>query len=113
MTRQSSPSLSTLEYHLLLAIADGPLHGYAIREAVEAESYGSLTPRAGTLYRVIARLMGGGLVEEVGAPDPEEKHPGRDRRYYGLTPMGRDALADEATRLTEVAAMARTRLRAT
>ena len=44
--------MSLLEYHLLLALASGPLHGYAIAERVAAESSGALQPRAGSLYRV-------------------------------------------------------------
>lgn len=38
-------------------VADGPLYGYSVRDAVEEESEGALTPRAGSLYRVIARMM--------------------------------------------------------
>ena len=42
-------SMSNLEYHVLLALASGPLYGYAIRDAVIAESSETLTPRAGSL----------------------------------------------------------------
>lgn len=99
--------LSTLELHVLLALADAPAYGYAITDAVERESDGALTPRAGTLYRVLARLMSWGFVREEEAPSgAEESHPGRPRRWYGLTPEGRSALADEARRLAGVAALA-------
>ena len=104
------PTLSTLEYHALLALASGPLHGYAITDAVVAESSGTVTPRAGSLYRVLGRLMTSGLVVETkpaGAPEP---HPGHARRYYTLTAAGRRALAAEAQRLKRTAAVAEKRL---
>src|SRR3954470_22302218 len=41
--------MSALEYHVLLALASGPLHGYAVKDAVVAESSGALVPRAGSL----------------------------------------------------------------
>jgi DNA-binding PadR family transcriptional regulator len=110
MVSKPDIGLSTLEYHVLLAIAEGPMHGYAIRDAVEHESARTLSPRAGTLYRVIARMMTSGLVSEAQAPDDEGRHPGRARRYYELTPQGRIALVDEAIRLKDAAALALERL---
>ena len=104
-------ALSTLEYHVLLAMAGGPLYGYAIKEAVEAESRGAVTPRAGSLYRVIARLISRGFVREATPEGDVEPHPGRARRYYALTREGRAALADEAARLKGVAVLAERRLR--
>ena len=101
--------MSTLEYHVLLAMAHGPLYGYAIKQAVEAESAGTLTPRAGSLYRVIARLLTRGLVREA-APRSSTSHPGLARRYYALTSEGRRSLAAEAHRLKGAAALAEKRL---
>ena len=101
--------MTTIEYHVLLALANGALHGYAIKDAVAAESSGTLTPRAGSLYRVIARLMSTRLVRET-EPDEVEPHPGLARRYYALTPAGRRALAAEAQRLRHTAAVAEKRL---
>lgn len=103
--------LSRLEYHVLLAMAEGPRYGYAIRDAVEEESARTLTPRAGTLYRVIARLITSGLVAEIAPPAGAEPHPGRPRRYYALTERGRARLSDEAQRMREAAALAQRRLR--
>ena len=111
MTDASAQALSTLDYHVLTAIAEGPRYGYDIRNAVEDESDGALRPRAGSLYRVLARLMTSGVVEEVSAPDDADPHPGRARKYYGLTEGGRVALAAEARRLREAAALAEERLR--
>ncbi|MEZ4425226.1 MAG: PadR family transcriptional regulator [Gemmatimonadota bacterium] len=104
--------MSRFEYHVLLALAEGPLHGYAVTSAVETESDGAVRPRAGSLYRVLARLMGWGWVEEAEPVHPDEPHPGRTRRYYALTAHGRAALAAESRRLRRAAALAERRLRA-
>jgi len=110
MSDQSASSLSNLEYHVLLSMADGALYGYAIKSAVESESAGTLTPRAGSLYRVIARLMARGLVVEVEPTEVSEPHPGRARKYYDLTLEGRTGLSEEAHRLRGAAALAEERL---
>ena len=102
--------LSSLEYHVLLAMAGRALYGYAIKETVTAESGGLLQPRAGSLYRVLARLMVRGLVEETVPDAPVEPHPGHERRYYALTAAGRDALSTEARRQRDAAALAARRL---
>jgi DNA-binding PadR family transcriptional regulator len=94
---------------VLLALASGALHGYAIAERVAAESGGTLQPRAGSLYRVIARLVGLGLVAES-ETEPDVAHPGLARRYYTLTAHGRRALADDTRRLKRTAAVAEKRL---
>jgi DNA-binding PadR family transcriptional regulator len=103
--------MNSLDYHVLLALAGGPLHGYAVKQRIEVESDGSLTPQAGSLYRVIARLMTSGLVVETDPAGPASPHPGLTRRYYTLTAAGRRALAAEARRLKGAAALAEKRLR--
>jgi len=108
MTAHNQASMSLLEYHVLLALANGPLYGYALKDAIAAESVGTLTPRAGSLYRVVARLMTSGLITEADAVS--SPHPGLARRYYGLTAEGRRALAAEARRLKGAAALAEERL---
>lgn len=114
MTRRTNPGTdegpSRMEYHVLLAMASGPVYGYALKQAVEEESQGALAPRAGSLYRILARLMERALVEEVEAPADVPPHPGRPRQYYGLTGEGKGVLADETRRLQGVAALARERL---
>lgn len=103
MAYDAEGGLSRLEFHVLLALAGGALYGYAITDAVDEASEGTLTPRAGTLYRVIARLMAWGLVGEVDPPDADEQHPGRPRRWYALTPEGRGFLTEEARRMGALA----------
>jgi DNA-binding PadR family transcriptional regulator len=101
--------MSLLEFHVLLALADGALHGWAVAERVTADSGGTQRPRAGSLYRVIARLMAAGWVAESrgGGDTP---HPGLPRRYYTLTAAGRKALGEESMRLRQAAAVALKRL---
>ena len=109
MSAGGAGGLSLLEYHVLLALASAPLHGYAIKDVVAAESGGTQTPRAGSLYRVLARLMTVGYVTET-EPVNTSPHPGLARKYSALTPTGRAALAAEARRLKQSAAIAEKRL---
>lgn len=102
--------MNPLEVHLLLALAQGPLHGYAIKDAIASESGGTLAPRAGTLYRLLARLMGLGFVTETRPAGEPAPHPGLARRYYELSGAGRRVLAAEAQRLRHAAGMAEKRL---
>jgi PadR family transcriptional regulator, regulatory protein PadR len=102
--------MNSLDFHLLLALATGPLHGYAIKDAIAAESSQTIEPRAGSLYRVIARLITAGLVKEVKPPGDAPPHPGLARRYYALTTSGRRALAAEAQRRKHSAVVAERRL---
>ena len=110
MTASNIGGLSTLEYHVLLALANKPVYGYAIKDAVDTESDGTLTPRAGSLYRVLARLMAWGLVTETEPAEEATPHPGLARKYYGLTAEGRGMLAAEARRQRSAAALADERL---
>ena len=109
MNPAGANGMSLLEYHVLLALASAPLHGYAIKDVVAAESGGTLTPRAGSLYRVLARLMTVGYVADT-EPRNAPPHPGLARKYYALTSAGRAALAAEARRQKQVAAVAERRL---
>lgn len=110
MSPAGANGMSLLEYHVLLALASTPLHGYAIKDVIADESGGTLTPRAGSLYRVIARLMTVGYVTDTEPRGADTPHPGLARKYYTLTSAGRAALAAEARRLKHAAAMAERRL---
>jgi DNA-binding PadR family transcriptional regulator len=108
--RNDGNPLSPTDFHVLLVLAGGHLYGYAIQKAVEEESGGSLRPEIGSLYRVLARLMADGLVDEVEPPpDAPNSHRGQPRRYYRLTKRGRGALEADAKRLAEVLDIARRR----
>jgi DNA-binding PadR family transcriptional regulator len=91
----------------LTALADGSQHGYGIIAKVSEISAGRVRLRAGTLYAALDRLRADGLV----GVDREEITGGRLRRYYRLTPGGREVLAAEAARLHAHATAAMTRLR--
>jgi DNA-binding PadR family transcriptional regulator len=103
--------MTLLEYYVLLALSTGARHGYAIKDAVAADSGGAELPRAGTLYRVIARLITTGWVREAPPSADAPAHPGIARRYYALTATGRRALAAQAERLKAAASTAEKRLR--
>lgn len=93
-------------YHVLLALAGGPLHGYAAVLAVQDLTDGIIVLRTGTLYILLRRLLTQGLIEE----SAERPHPDEDderRRYYTLTPLGRTVLEAESVRLQSVVAAAR------
>ncbi|MGH7620034.1 MAG: PadR family transcriptional regulator [Gemmatimonadaceae bacterium] len=110
MSATDTSGMSSFEYHVLLALATGPLHGYAVKDAVATESGGTLNPRAGSMYRVIARLITAGYVSDARPAAAPAPHPGLARKYYALTSAGRAALATEAARLKHAAAMAEKRL---
>ncbi len=90
---------------ILTALAGGTQHGYGIISDVERISDQRVRLRAGTLYTALERLRADQLVEV----DREEIVDGRLRRYYRLTAVGEERLAEEATRLqaNAVAAMSR------
>jgi DNA-binding PadR family transcriptional regulator len=106
----SSTSLTAAEFQVLVALADGEKHGYAVGKEVALRTDGQVQLRAATLYTVIKRLLEGGLIDESPSrPDPELDD--ERRRYYRLTPRGRKAAEAEALRLEGVARQARTKLR--
>jgi DNA-binding PadR family transcriptional regulator len=93
-------------FHILLALADGDRHGYAIIQDVEARTGGQLRLSAGTLYRSIQRMLEQGLlVETHDRPAPEQDD--ERRRYYRITPFGRTVARAEAGRMADLVAMAR------
>jgi DNA-binding PadR family transcriptional regulator len=99
-----------LEYHLLLSVWGGPLHGYGMSAAVARESLGGVAPTPGACYRAVRRLVERGLLVESQPQGDADPHPGRPRRYYELTPAGRATVADETERRQKVLARASARL---
>lgn len=93
---------------ILTALADGSQHGYAIINEVAEISGSRVRLPAGTLYTALDRLRTDGLI----GVDREEIVGNRLRRYYRLTPEGRQRLADEAARLHANASAALKRLNA-
>ncbi|HVS12482.1 MAG TPA: PadR family transcriptional regulator [Thermoanaerobaculia bacterium] len=104
------PPLSPNDFHLLLVLAKGESYGYALLKAMEEESSGTVRPDIGSLYRALARLVAGGLVEDAGERPDDPVAPGKPRRYYRISAAGRAALAADAARLRQALALADARL---
>lgn len=110
-SRDLAPDRAALQpaaFHILLALADGDRHGYAIIQEVSARTGGAVRLSAGTLYRSIQRLLEQGLVEEVRqrpAPELDDER----RRYYRITGAGRAAARAETERLAALLKLARGR----
>ena len=93
-------------FHILMVLAEGDNHGYAIIGAIAARTDGRVKIGAGTLYRSIQRMLEEGLVTEIDErPAPEEDD--ERRRYYRITPFGRKAAMAETQRLADLVKLAR------
>jgi DNA-binding PadR family transcriptional regulator len=90
------------EFHVLLALLDGPRHGYGLMQDVEELSSGRLRIGPGTLYTAIKRLRTARLISETDADDDR-------RRCYKLTQKGRTVAEEEAVRLNDLVRLARKR----
>ena len=104
---QKSPiPLTPAAFNLLLALADGEKHGYAIMQDVARRSGGEVRMGPGTLYGLIKRMLADGWIEELDErPDPaldDER-----RRYYRLTDLGQRVAVLEAERLARLVSSAR------
>jgi DNA-binding PadR family transcriptional regulator len=104
-TRKQLP-LTPIALHVLLGLADGDKHGYAIIKEVRRRTAGEVELGASSLYSVLKRLLAEGMVAEtVERPDPaldDER-----RRYYRLTAFGRDVAIAELRRLESLISQAR------
>lgn len=95
--------LSPQVLHILLALAEGELHGYGIMQEVEQRTNGTVKLGPGTLYGAIRRLREDGLIEERPAADER-------RRNYRLTAFGRRVARAEVERLEALYASAKAKL---
>lgn len=96
--------LSPPVYHVLLALGDRSLHGYAIMQAFEDKTGGAETLLPGTLYATLSRMVDAGLVEP--AETPSDSSDAR-RRYYRVTDFGRSVARAESERLQRLLKLAR------
>ena len=98
--------LTPAVFHILLTLADGEAHGYAMMQEVTRRSGGTVRLGPGTLYGAISRLLEDGIIEESEArPDPDMDDT--RRRYYRLTKLGGLVLAAETERLADLVKAAR------
>jgi DNA-binding PadR family transcriptional regulator len=103
---QSFLPLTPVALEILIALAGGDLHGYALMREIEESTAGEVTLHPGTLYRALSRLLSGALVQELDEP-PDPKSSDSRRRYYRLTALGRRVASAEAERLERRVASAR------
>jgi DNA-binding PadR family transcriptional regulator len=103
---EQQPVLSPAMFHVLLALADGEKHGYAILKEVKRRTGGKVQLSAGTLYGIIKRLNGEDWIVESN-DRPAAGLDDERRRYYRLTELGRRIAVAEARRMEELLAMAR------
>ena len=103
---QSLLPLTPAMFHVLVALADGDRHGYAIIKDISARTGGRVELGTGTLYGIVKRLLADGLVIESkqrpAASDDDER-----RRYYRLTPFGKQVVSAETARLEAMVDVAR------
>ena|SRR5690348_8834231 len=97
--------LPTLPYHVLLALAQEPQHGWSIIKRIEQIGGHRVAPSAGSLYIAIARLGERGLIRETASRT--RATPDDRRRVYELTPLGRRVLKLESARLAELVGLAK------
>jgi DNA-binding PadR family transcriptional regulator len=103
--RQFLP-LSPQQFHILLSLTDGHLHGYGIIRDIAERTDGAVRLGTGTLYTALARLEALALVDESERRAPAAEDDER-RRYYQLTALGRGVLRAETERLATLVRHAR------
>ncbi len=101
--------LTPAMFEVLVALADGEKHGYAVIKDVARRTDNKVRLRAGTLYTVIRRFVDDRLIEES-AERPDPALDDERRRYYRLTDRGRAVAVAEARRMAETLAQARVKL---
>ena len=98
--------LTPAVFHILLALASGERHGYAIMTEVSATTEGQIRLGPGTLYGTIKRLLAMRLIEES-AERPDAALDDERRRYYRLTEFGNQVLSAEVQRFGRMVKAAR------
>jgi DNA-binding PadR family transcriptional regulator len=97
--------ISPAVFHVMVSLADGERHGYAIIKDVAGRTNGAEQLGAGTLYAILKRLLDDRLIVEV--PGTPAETDDQRRRYYKLTPFGRRVARAEVARLERASALAR------
>jgi DNA-binding PadR family transcriptional regulator len=93
--------LKTQWFHIMLSLAGGEQHGYAIMQEVLERTEGKVRLWPATLYGSIKRLIEAGLIEESAERPAPEVDDAR-RRYYRLTKLGKQVLDAECARLQDL-----------
>ncbi len=105
MEHRETPAapLSPQQFQILLSLTDAERHGYGIIRDVADCTGGTVRLGTGALYTAVARLAALDWIRETDRRDADD----RRRRYYKLTPRGREALHAETARLDALLAQAR------
>jgi DNA-binding PadR family transcriptional regulator len=106
LTSKPPGALSVQVFQILLSLADGPRHGYAMIQDIRERTNDEVRLTASTLYDALARLVDQAWIEQSDPPDDAPDHDSR-RRYYRLTKIGREAAVRETARLQRLLDMAR------
>jgi len=104
MAGRTQREIPSAEFRVLLALLDGTKHGHAIKLDIRKRTGGRVDMGPGTLYGAIKRLAARSWITEVDAPTQNDDER---RRYYALTPAGRDAARAEARRMEELLGIGR------
>jgi DNA-binding PadR family transcriptional regulator len=105
---QSNLPLTETTYFILLSLAPGPRHGYAIMKDVQQLSRGRVVLSTGTLYSALKRLLDQGWIQRTA--DPHSRANGRVRKAYTLTQLGQKILEAELQRLQVLVNVAQNRI---
>ena len=105
MVKNAHAPLTPAVLHILLALVKEERHGYGIMKRVESDSQGKVRMGPGTLYGSLGRMLEAGLIHESEKRVDPEMDDER-RIYYGISALGRTALAAELQRYRDVLAVA-------
>ena len=95
MTDSRDPLIrGTLTPLILKSLSWGPLHGYAIARWIQERTEEVLTVEEGVLYPALHRLERAGFLEA----DWGRNDTGRRAKFYSVTALGRQQLAEESAR---------------
>jgi len=103
---RSEIPLTPAVFGILLCLVEGDKHGYAIMKEVAARTDGHLQFGPGTLYGCIQRMITAGLIRECTDVRPTPGEIER-KRYYSITPYGKQVASSEAQRMSGLVRLAR------
>lgn len=105
---EKSPRMTPILFHLLLSLAEGEKHGYALLGEVSERTHGKLDLGPSSLYYALGRLEDAGLIRRAdGVPVSGDEPHEEQRRYFKLTPEGRSKLEEEVGVLSSIVDHAR------
>jgi DNA-binding PadR family transcriptional regulator len=102
--------LSAPAFYILLSLAPGRKHGYAILKDVEDLSRSDIVLSTSTLYGALGRLQEQDMIRRISVDDAEKPRPGLPRKFYELSENGRRMLAAETRRMQEFVYQSQQRL---